>query len=95
MSSLSAQPLHVCMALQVTVLVLLPVLSDCVSCSDEPSRPNGTARMCIEYEHEDPLSLKKPVNLLDALEHSEHSRRRDDEEKVPSPSVPRHLQRAG
>lgn len=68
------------------VLILLAVLSDSVFCSDEPSRPNGTARMCIEYEREDPQSLKKPVNLLDALEHSDHSRRKEDEEKVPSSS---------
>ncbi|XP_075902006.1 regulator of telomere elongation helicase 1 isoform X1 [Nelusetta ayraudi] len=51
---------------------------------NEPSRPNGTARMCIEYEREDPQSLKKPVNLLDALEHSDHSRRKEDEEKANS-----------
>lgn len=47
---------------------------------DEPSRDgSGTARVCIRYEPEEPLSVKKPANLLDALVHSDLSSRKDQE----------------
>lgn len=39
--------------------------------SDGPSGADGMARLCIEYETEMEASQRRPVNLLDALEHSD------------------------
>lgn len=40
------------------------------------------ANMCIEYECGDQQSLKRPVNLLDALEQGDHCSRKDNNSDI-------------
>lgn len=48
-----------------------PAGEDLFCCTDEPSGKDGMAKLCIEYEKASKSTRKKPVSLLDALEHSE------------------------